>query len=76
MTAMKAPFCSYLGEPNVLGVLPKALTADVQVVLADDTPLVATYSAAERKSRVRQIFSVDHTQRLVRVQLKVLSLDA
>lgn len=44
---MFASLCSYLSEANVLGVFPKALTADVQVVFADDTPFVATYSAAE-----------------------------
>ena len=40
--------CVYLDEPDVLRVFPKALTADVQVVLADDTPLVATHPAASR----------------------------
>lgn len=47
LAVLQASHFSYLSESNVLGVLPKALPADVQVVFTDDTPLVATYSAAE-----------------------------
>jgi hypothetical protein len=36
----------HLDEANVVGVLPEALAADVQVVLADDTTLVAAHAAA------------------------------
>jgi hypothetical protein len=39
--------CTYLDKANVSGVLPEALTADVQVVLADDTALVAADLAAK-----------------------------
>lgn len=46
LAVLNASHCSYLSESNVLGVLPKALPADVQVVLTDDSPFVATYSAA------------------------------
>lgn len=46
---------SHLDESNVSGVLPEALTADVQVVLADDTALVAADLAAVRKrTRIQQ----------------------
>ena len=34
-------------EADILSVLPEALTADVQVVLADDRPLVFTHAAAD-----------------------------
>ena len=47
------PVCSYLGESDILGVLSEALTADVQVVFADDTPLVATHSAARSNDSVK-----------------------
>lgn len=36
----------YLDKTNVIGVLPEALSADVQVVLADDAALVAAHTAA------------------------------
>ena len=49
-TFVPPPCCFYLDKADVLGVFSKALTADVQVVLADDTPLVATYSAAAHKT--------------------------
>lgn len=45
-TLTQAPV-AYLDEANVVGVLPEALTADVQVVLADDTTLVAAHTAAK-----------------------------
>lgn len=45
-TATFLPLVSYLSESDILGVFSKALTADVQVVFADNTPLVATHSAA------------------------------
>lgn len=51
MTTKPAHVCSYLGEADVLGVLSKALTTDVQVVFADDTPFVATHSAAKRNKK-------------------------
>ena len=37
---------AHLDETNVLSILPEALTADVQPVLADETPLVGTHTAA------------------------------
>lgn len=39
---------AYLDEADVLSVFSEALTADVEVVFANDTPLVATYSAARQ----------------------------
>ena len=38
---------THLDKSNVLSILSEALTADVEVVFADDTPLVATHPAAE-----------------------------
>jgi len=43
--AKRAKGLVVLDEPNVLGVLAEALPADVQVVLANDTPLVRADSA-------------------------------
>ena len=40
---------AYLGEANVVGLLPEALTADVQAVLADETSWVRA-DTANRKS--------------------------
>ena len=40
---------THLHEADVLGVLAEALPADVQVVLANDTPLVRTHAAVEEK---------------------------
>ena len=40
---------THLHEADVLGVLAEALPADVQVVLANDTPLVPTHAAVEEK---------------------------
>ena len=37
-----------LDEADVLGVLPEALAADVQSILADETPLVGAHAAAHR----------------------------
>lgn len=46
---------SHLDEANVSGVLPEALTADVQVVLADDTALVAAdFAAVRKRTRIQQ----------------------
>lgn len=45
------PAASDLDKTNVLGILPEALSADVQVVLADDTPLVAANTAAKQQHR-------------------------
>ena len=36
----------YLGEANVLGVLTEALAADIESVLADQSPLVGANTAA------------------------------
>ncbi len=36
----------HLDEANVLGVLPEALAADVEAVLADEAPLVGAHTAA------------------------------
>jgi hypothetical protein len=36
-------------EANIVGVLAEALTADVEVVLADETSLVSADAARERK---------------------------
>lgn len=44
---------AHLDEANVVGVLPEALTADVQVVLADDTALVAAHTAASTTAAMR-----------------------
>ena len=38
----------YLGEANVLGLLTEALTAQVEVVLADETGLVLADAAINR----------------------------
>jgi hypothetical protein len=40
-------------ESDVLGVLPEALAADVQVVLANDRPLVFAHAAASEKGASR-----------------------
>lgn len=42
-------FKSYLDEANVGGLLPEALTADVEAVLADQTGLVGADSARKRR---------------------------
>lgn len=41
----KLVFPSYLGEADVLGLLTEALTAEVEVVLADQTGLVLADAA-------------------------------
>ena len=43
---------THLDEADVLGVLAEALTADVQVVLPDDTPLVRAHAAAQITNNV------------------------
>ena len=40
---------THLHEANVLGVLAEALPADVEVVLANDAPLVPAHTAAQRE---------------------------
>ena len=40
---------SHLDEADVLGIVAEALTADVEVVLADDTLLVGAHAAARRE---------------------------
>lgn len=42
------PCWPHLDEADVLGVLPEALTADVQAVLADDTATITAHAAAGR----------------------------
>ena len=37
---------AHLDKSNVLSILSEALTADIEVVFADNTPLVATHPAA------------------------------
>ena len=37
---------AHLGETYVLGVLPEALSADVEAVLPDQAPLIAAHTAA------------------------------
>jgi hypothetical protein len=63
---------SHLDEANVSGVLPEALTADVQVVLADDTTLVAADLAAKANNKQTAEMSRDNAQRLLH-QVTVLS---
>lgn len=46
----------YLDEPNVLALLPEALTADVQAILADQTGRVGADAAVERKEQCQHIF--------------------
>jgi len=43
--SLKKHIDTHLDEADVLGVLAEALPADVQVVLADDTPLVRAHAA-------------------------------
>jgi hypothetical protein len=38
---------AHLHEADVLGILAEALPADVEVVLANDTPLVCAHAAVE-----------------------------
>lgn len=45
---------SYLVEANIVGVLAEALTADVEVVLADKTGLVSANAAIEQR-RIKKI---------------------
>lgn len=40
---------SHLGEANILGLLTEALTAEVKIVLADQTGLVLADAAIRRK---------------------------
>jgi len=42
---------THLHEADVLGVLAEALPADVQVVLANDTPLVPAHTAVDERGK-------------------------
>ena len=48
---------SHLGESNVFGILTEALSADVQSVLPDQSPVTRTNTAAERGLSVSDITS-------------------
>jgi hypothetical protein len=54
---------SHLDEANVVGVLPEALAADVQVVLADDAALVAAHTAAGQTAKPRDISTAANSRR-------------
>lgn len=45
---------AYLDEANVLGILPEALAADIQAVLANQAPLVGAHTAASKESKQSQ----------------------
>lgn len=45
-TAAKRECETYLNEPNILALLPKALSADVQAVLSDQTRSMCADAAA------------------------------
>ena len=51
----RARECAYLDETDVLGVLPEALTADVEAVLADQAVAIAAHTAAQPTSRLAAI---------------------
>ena len=46
---------AHLHEADVLGILAEALPADVQVVLANDTPLVRAHAAAREDGGRRRL---------------------
>lgn len=48
MDARLRIFLAVLDEANVVGLLPEALAADVQAVLADETTLVTANAAATK----------------------------
>ena len=44
----------HLDEANVLGILPEALSADVEAILTDQTPVISAHSAAAQHSTTFQ----------------------
>ena len=47
---------AYLGEADILGLLTEALTADVQLILADETGGVLADAAIGDTTNVSQVF--------------------